>query len=80
MKKQTETISVDITLDHYGFYYSDEHFGNKHKPYADWVVKKTGIKIEKYVHSVYKIYLLLILNTLKLILMNINTPLYNDQH
>ena len=44
MKKRTETISVDITLDHYGFYHSDEHFGNEHKPYADWVVKKTGIK------------------------------------
>ena len=44
MKKQTETISVDITIDHYGFYHNDEHFGNEHKPYRDWVVKKTGIK------------------------------------
>ena len=39
MKKQTETISVDITLDLYGFYHSDEHFGNKHEPYRDWIVK-----------------------------------------
>ena len=39
MKKQTETINVEITVDHYGFYHSDEHFGNKHKPYRDWVVK-----------------------------------------
>ena len=44
MKKQTETISVDITIDHYGFYHNDEHFGNEHKSYRDWVVKKTGIK------------------------------------
>ena len=44
MKKQTETISVDITIDHYGFYHNDEHFGNEHKHYRDWVVKKTGIK------------------------------------
>jgi len=39
MKKQTETISVDITVEHYGFYHSDEHFGNEHKPYRDWIVK-----------------------------------------
>jgi hypothetical protein len=39
MKKQKETISVDITINHYGFYLSDEHFGNVHKPYADWIVK-----------------------------------------
>ena len=44
MKKQKETISVDITMNHYGFYHNDEHFGNVHKPYRDWVVKKTGIK------------------------------------
>ena len=44
MKKQKETISVDITMGHYGFYHSDNHFGNEHKPYRDWVVKKTGIK------------------------------------
>jgi len=44
MKKQKETISVDITMEHYGFYYNDEHFGNVHKPYRDWVIKKTGIK------------------------------------
>ena len=44
MKKQKETISVDITMNHYGFYHSDNHFGNEHKPYRDWVVKKTGIK------------------------------------
>jgi len=50
MKKQTETISVDITLDHYGFYHSDQHFGNKHKPYADWLEKTTGKKLEDY-HS-----------------------------
>ena len=50
MKKQTETISVDITLDHYGFYYSDEHFGREHKPYANWLEKTTGKKLEDY-HS-----------------------------
>jgi len=44
MKKQKETISVDITMDHYGFYHSDEHFGNVHKPYREWLVKKTGVK------------------------------------
>ena len=44
MKKETETISVDITVDHYGFYHSDEHFGNENKEYRDWVVKKTNIK------------------------------------
>ena len=44
MKKQNETISVDITVEHYGFYHSDEHFGNEHKPYRDWLVKKADIK------------------------------------
>ena len=44
LKQVEETISVDINIKHYGFYHSDEHFGNVHKPYADWVVKKTGIK------------------------------------
>ena len=44
MKKQTETIDVAITVDHYGFYHSDEHFGNEHKPYRDWIVKKASIK------------------------------------
>ena len=46
MKKKgiTETISVEITVEHYGFYHSDEHFGNEHKPYRDWVIKKTDIK------------------------------------
>ena len=49
MKKQKETISVDITMNHYGFYHNDEHFGNVHKPYRDWVVKKTGIKNGKII-------------------------------
>ena len=40
MKKQKETISVDITMNHYGFYHSDNHFINEHKPYRDWVLKK----------------------------------------
>jgi hypothetical protein len=44
MKKQKETISVDITMEHYGFYHNDEHFGNVHKPYRDWVVKKNWYK------------------------------------
>ena len=44
LKQVTETISVDINIKHYGFYHNDEHFGNVHKPYRDWVVKKTGIK------------------------------------
>ena len=51
MKKQKETISVDITMNHYGFYHSDNHFGNEHKPYRDWVVKKTGIKEWDDYHS-----------------------------
>lgn len=54
MKKQTETISVDITIDHYGFYHNDEHFGNKHKPYRDWIVKyghDIGIKKWSDYHS-----------------------------
>ena len=33
MKKQKENDSVDITMNHYGFYHSDNHFGNEHKPY-----------------------------------------------
>ena len=37
MKKKKETISVDITMEHYGFYHNDEHFGSVHKPYRDWV-------------------------------------------
>ena len=48
MKKQTETISVDITLDHYGFYHNDEHFANEHKPYKDWLEKTTNKKLEDY--------------------------------
>ena len=48
MKKQTETIKVEINMDHWGFYHNDEHFGNEHKPYRDWVVKKTGIKWKNY--------------------------------
>ena len=46
-KRVTESIDVEITVEHYGFYHSDEHFGNKHKPYRDWVVKQghdIGIK------------------------------------
>ena len=43
-KQKGQTISVDITVDHYGFYHSDEHFGNEHKPYRDWIVKKANIK------------------------------------
>ena len=44
MKKKTETISVDITVDHYGFYHSDKHFGNEYEPYKFWVVQTTDIK------------------------------------
>jgi hypothetical protein len=51
MKKQKETISVDITMNHYGFYHSDWQLGNEHKPYRDWVVKKTGIKKWEDYHS-----------------------------
>ena len=48
MKKQKETISVDITMDHYGFYHNDAHFGEEHKPYADWIEKKTGKSFDDY--------------------------------
>jgi hypothetical protein len=50
-KRVTETIDVAITVKHYGFYHSDEHFGNEHKPYRDWVVKQTGIKKWSEYHS-----------------------------
>ena len=36
MKLKKETISVDITVDHYGFYHNDNHFGNEHKVYAHY--------------------------------------------
>ena len=51
MKKQKETISVDIEITHYGFYHNDHHLGNEHKPYRDWVIKKTGIKEWDDYHS-----------------------------
>lgn len=44
MKLKKETISVDINVEHYGFYHNDQHFGNEHEPYRDWVIKKTGVK------------------------------------
>ena len=31
MKKQKETISIDVTMDHYGLYHNDNHF----KPVLD---------------------------------------------
>ena len=54
MKKQKETISVDITMNHYGFYSSDWQFGNEHKPYRDWVLKEghdIGVKKWDDYHS-----------------------------
>jgi len=51
MKKQTETINVEITVEHYGFYHSDEHFGNEHEPYKFWVVQTTDIKKWEDYHS-----------------------------
>jgi hypothetical protein len=53
-KRVTESIDVEITVEHYGFYHSDEHFGNEHKPYRDWVVKQghdIGIKKWSDYHS-----------------------------
>ena len=51
MKKQTETINVEITVEHYGFYHSDEHFGNEHEPYKFWVVQTSDIKKWEDYHS-----------------------------
>jgi len=51
MKKQTETINVEITVEHYGFYHSDEHFGNEHEPYRFWVVQTSDIKKWEDYHS-----------------------------
>ena len=54
MKKKRETISVDITMNHYGFYHSDWQLGNEHKPYRDWVLKKghdIGVKKWDDYHS-----------------------------
>jgi len=34
-----ENINIELAIKHYGFYHSDQHFGNKHKPYRDWVLK-----------------------------------------
>ena len=48
MKKQTETIDVAITVDHYGFYHSDEHFGNEHEPYKKWVEFTTEKEWDDY--------------------------------
>ena len=41
-------------MNHYGFYHSDNHFGNEHKPYRDWVLKKghdIGVKKRDDYHS-----------------------------
>ena len=48
MKKQTETINVEITVDHYGFYPNDRCLGDVSKSYKDWVEKTHLVKWDDY--------------------------------
>jgi len=48
MKKQTETIDVAITVDHYGFYPNDRCLGDISKSYRDWIEKTHLVKWDDY--------------------------------
>ena len=48
MKKQTETIDVEITVDHYGFYPNDYAFGETYSSYRKWVEFTTEKEWQDY--------------------------------
>ena len=48
MKKQTETIDVAITVDHYGFYPNDYALGEVCSSYKEWVEFTTEKEWQDY--------------------------------
>jgi len=48
MKKQTETIDVEITVDHYGFYPNDHALGEIYSSYRKWVEFTTEKEWQDY--------------------------------
>ena len=48
MKSQIESINIEVSVKHYGFYSNDACVGDKFKSYRDWIETKTGKNFEEY--------------------------------
>jgi len=42
-KKQSATINMPTKVNHFGWFCDDKDFGNKYKPYQDWIEQKNHI-------------------------------------
>lgn len=48
LELKKETIDMPIEIEHYGWFCSDKDFGEKHKPYRDWIKKDNGVEWNDY--------------------------------
>lgn len=48
LKLKTETIDIPTEVTHYGWFNDDKDFGDKYKPYRDWIEKKNHINWNDY--------------------------------
>ncbi len=48
LELKKETIDMPIEVEHYGWYSNDYDFGEKHKPYRDWIKKDNGVEWDDY--------------------------------
>jgi len=48
LQLKKETINMPTEIQHYGWFCDDKDFGNKYKPYRDWIEQKNHILWEEY--------------------------------
>ena len=48
LKLKKEIIDMPIEVNHYGWFCDDKDFGNKYKPYRDWIEQKNHVVWEEY--------------------------------
>jgi len=53
LKLKKETINMPIEVEHYGWFCDDYDFGEKHKPYRDWIEKNNDIKWDDYTSGMF---------------------------
>ena len=48
LELKKETIDMPIEVEHYGWFCDDKDFGNKYKPYRDWIEQKNHVAWGEY--------------------------------
>ena len=48
LKLKKSTIDMPTEIQHYGWFCNDKDFGEKYKPYKDWIKLKYGVEWDNY--------------------------------